>query len=156
MSYKELSTLYVRNCIAATNGLGLWSHCKKPVEVVKLVLERVTDIDNPKLNSKKMSGRYAHLLAYFNIKGPNSWDTHKDGLIYTDSKWLKEFRQRLVEMGFSYEAVQEVDYSEAMAQGSSFVELACYNIRYENKLSSKFIAEFIASKQTVRKIKRIG
>lgn len=63
---------------------------------------------------------FGELRVYFPKK---CWNIEKDGLIYTDSKWLKELRKYLRSIGFSEKASRDVDYSEQGMQGNNYVSL---------------------------------
>lgn len=97
---------------ATTDGKGHWSREKRTIGIVKLV------IDNFNVNCKK--NLYAELKAYFRKL---DWDHQKHGLIYTDRTWLKEFKNQLINIGFSQGAAAVVDYSEQGMQGDNYVSL---------------------------------
>ena len=88
-----------------TAGDGLWSDVSKPVQVTKLGLGYVND-----------EADFGELCVYFD----GTWDTRKDGLIYTDRLFLRELRDKLTDCGF---AGADVDYSEQGMQGSNYVSL---------------------------------
>lgn len=89
-----------------TDGSGLWSQRRARVLVTDIVIE---DLDYPELR------------VYFDTK---TWDTSRDGLIYTDTQWLIEAKNyfRVVER-FSARAVDEITYSEQGMQGTDYVSL---------------------------------
>jgi hypothetical protein len=89
--------------------MGYWSRC--PMRRVHISKIDVDDSTDP--------GVFGELQATFD-KG---WDCKKDGLIYTDSLWMKDFRQGLVALGFSQEAADNVSYSEQGMQGGKFVSM---------------------------------
>ena len=60
---------------------------------------------------------HGHLQVYFK---QSTWNTDRDGLIYTDPRWIKEFRKVLKELGFNPKGV---DYSEQGAQSWDYVDL---------------------------------
>lgn len=92
-----------------TNGKGLWSNVSKSVECTSVVLRYVSKAKD-----------FGELRVYFNTK---SWDTNKDGLIYTDPLFIKELRDCLQTFGFSLDAARDVDYSEQGMQGEDYVSL---------------------------------
>ena len=53
----------------------------------------------------------------------SEWNVEKDGIIYTDSRWIRELRIFLADDGFSLEAVEGVEYSEQGMQGDDYVSL---------------------------------
>jgi hypothetical protein len=94
------------NATFKTAGDGYWSKARRAV--------RVTDIDVPYINDEKDFGE---LCVYFDTK---TWDVEKDGLIYTDGRFLMELTTVLAEAGFD---VSDVSYSEQGMQGDNFVSL---------------------------------
>lgn len=92
-----------------TNGRGLWSDRKKSVRIHTMNLGYLDD-----------DGDFGELRVYFTKK---TWDIHRDGLVYTDPKWLTEFRRYLRSIGFSRNASYDVDYSEQGMQGRNYVSL---------------------------------
>ena len=99
------------NIACMTNGRGFWSCHQADVVLHKTVL-RVSDY-----------GDFApsfELKVYFTKR---SWDIREHGLIYTDLLWMRELRERLVEMGFSKKAVKDINYSEQGMQGHDYVSL---------------------------------
>ncbi len=61
---------------------------------------------------------FGDLRVYFDT---SVWDTEQDGLIYTDSLFLKELEDSLNKMGIHC----KMDYSEQGMQGDDFVSLDC-------------------------------
>jgi hypothetical protein len=112
------------NITANTNGVGLWSKHKTSVDVKELELHYLSR------NPEKKEVYRGELRAVFSIK---TWDTYKHGLIYTDRGWIKDFRQKLIQNGFSKKAAKAVDYSEQGMQGDNYVSLDA---------GSDFIKEF--------------
>lgn len=109
--------------IINTGGDGLWSREIRKVQLSKMSLAFA-------------SPSFADLNVFFTKK---SWDTYKHGLIYTDRRWLKEFRQLLVTLGFTAKASRDVDYSEQGMQGDNFVSL---------DVGKHFIKEYIAKSKS--------
>jgi hypothetical protein len=112
------------NISAATDGSGLWSRHKTNVTIKEIEVHRpFRRIDE----RDKFSGE---LRAFFSNK---DWDIRKHGLIYTDRGWLKEFRNKLMENGFSKKAANSVTFSEQGMQGDDYVSMDA---------GSEFIKEF--------------
>lgn len=106
------------NATIRTNGDGLWSDVAKNV--------KVTHFDAyPTIPGEMDCGE---VRAYFTKR---SWDISRDGLIYTDSLWLKEFKQLLKKQGFSSESLKHLNYSEQGMQGKEYVSLDCDGIFLE-------------------------
>ena len=93
-----------------TIGDGYWSNIKADVDVYRISVSYVAE-----------DQAWGELRVYFD---PDQWNTDSDGLIYTDSRFLEEFRSALVEkLGFTKEAINEVGYSEMGMQGYDWVSL---------------------------------
>lgn len=95
------------NQIISTTGKGLWSSVSKPVRVIGLDLAYVDEEDFG----------FGELRVEFDTR---TWDTDSDGLIYTDSGFLKGLRLYLNQLGL---AGSDVDYSEQGMQGEDYVSL---------------------------------
>lgn len=89
-----------------TAGDGYWSDLVGTVKTTYINLPYVNDEQD-----------FGELRVYFDTA---SWDVNEDGLIYTDSKFLKELRAKLNEIGM---AGADVDYSEQGMQGDNYVSL---------------------------------
>lgn len=100
---------------ARTNGKGLWSRAAQEVKVVKIKFDYIAEADTP----KDVAGSYATFRAYFD---PKTWKVARDGLIYTDPLWIRDFRLGLQDLGLAHHA-KEVDYTEQGMQGNNFVSL---------------------------------
>jgi hypothetical protein len=100
--------------ILNTNGRGLWSNKSKPVIVtgVDCIVGKIEDGDSERLMGE--------LMVRFDMA---SWDTDKDGLIYTDDLFLSQLREFLLTQGFTVETVNDVFYSEQGMQGDEYVSL---------------------------------
>ena len=110
------------------DGMGLWS--RRPfrrIHICKIDITYVNEIET-----------FGELQAKFD-KG---WDVRKDGLIYTDNLWIKDFRNGLVALGFSREAADDVDYSEQGMQGDNFVSM---------DIGKKFLDEWDTIRKSTRK-----
>ena len=90
-----------------TDGKGYWSSTAKAVRVEELVLNYVNE-----------DYTFGELCVYFNT---DDWDISALGLIYTDSKFMKELRKLLIAQGFSKAAAADVHYSEQGMQGKRYV-----------------------------------
>jgi len=88
-----------------TDGSGYWTEVAKSVQLTGLAL--------PYINDERDFGE---LKVYFSTR---SWDVRKDGLIYTDKRFIKELREFLKAQGLS----EDVDYSEQGMQGTDYVSL---------------------------------
>ena len=87
-----------------TNGNGYWSNKAKAVEITGLQLAYTNDeLD------------FGELRVFFNT---NTWDTNKDGLIYTDKQFMRELKELLTVQGFD---ASDVSYSEQGMQGDTYV-----------------------------------
>lgn len=101
-----------------TSGTGFWSDSSVPVFVTHMDLGYVDKEEH-----------FGELRVYFN----SSWNVSRDGLIYTDPNWIRDFRQWMVENLFSTIAANQVSYSEQGMQGDDYVSLDVREI---------FLAEF--------------
>jgi hypothetical protein len=87
-----------------TNGNGYWSNKAKAVEITGLQLSYTNDeLD------------FGELRVFFNT---NTWDTYKDGLVYTDKQFMRELKELLTIQGFD---ASDVSYSEQGMQGDTYV-----------------------------------
>lgn len=97
------------DAVCKTDGSGLWSQVEAEVTLTELTVPYVDEEED-----------FGELRVYFSTR---DWDLNKDGLIYTDKRWIAEFREALVAHGFSEEAAKDVDYSEQGMQGDDYVSL---------------------------------
>ena len=92
------------NATLHTSGGGYWSNTKDAEEITALLLSYTNDeLD------------FGELRVFFNT---NTWDTYKDGLIYTDKQFMRELKELLTSMGFD---ASDVSYSEQGMQGDTYV-----------------------------------
>ena len=91
---------------------GLWSNVAKAVTITDMTLGRATLWDDE--TEKDMFGE---LRVVFDTA---TWDTSKDGLIYTDRGFLKELQGFLDVHGLPG---KDVSYSEQGMQGDDYVSL---------------------------------
>ena len=110
--------------ILNTDGSGLWSQQAKSVIVTgaHCVITKMEDEDR----------LFGELMVRFD---PASWDTDKDGLIYTDDQFLNELHTFLKSQGFTADAADDVSYSEQGMQGDEYVSL---------DVSSEFCQEWLS------------
>lgn len=92
------------NTTLTTDGTGYWSTVRKNV--------RATSIGVSYINDERTFGE---LRVYFDT---DTWDVEKDGLIYTDNRFMSELTAKLAEAGFD---VSDLDYSEQGMQGDNYV-----------------------------------
>ena len=90
-----------------TDGKGLWTQFEKMVTLTRVKLSYVND-----------NGNFGELRAYFDT---DSWNVNVTGLIYTDPRWLDEFRSLMRTLGFTTHACNDIDYSEQGMQGDNYV-----------------------------------
>jgi hypothetical protein len=109
-----------------TSGDGHWSNSSQLVKVVRVELAYQND-----------EGDFGELRAYFDTM---SWDCNKHGLIYTDSKWLNEFRAMMRTLGFTSRACDDISYSEQGMQGNDYVSMdVCDQFMLEAEPMYRFI-----------------
>ena len=92
-----------------TAGNGYWSSTQKFVAINRV---RLAYLDE--------AGTFGELRAYFD---PKEWDVDNDGLIYTDSAWMKNFKTCMGTLGFSDAALDDINYSEMGMQGDRYVSM---------------------------------
>ena len=97
-----------------TGGNGLWSSKEKKVNIIKIAPVSVTK-------------DFVSFDAYFDKK---NWNPDKDGLIYTDERWIREFREELVKLGVTKKVAKSIDYTEQGMQGDDYVSLETDNIKF--------------------------
>lgn len=89
-----------------TSADGFWSDIERAVNIVDI--EATFDTED-----------FGELRVYFDT----TWDVTKDGLIYTDTQFLKEFRELLCQGGFTVDEALDVTYSEQGMQGDDYVSM---------------------------------
>lgn len=96
-----------------TNGKGHWSGVAKAVKCTHIEVTSNAEMD------------FGELRVYFDTA---SWDTSKDGLIYTDNLFLKELKVALANatldpcgVGYSEQGMQGVDYV-SLDVGGDFIK----------------------------------
>ena len=92
-----------------TDGKGLWSQFEKTVTILEVELRYVND-----------EGDFGELCARFDT---NTWNCDENGLIYTDPRWIDEFRGLMRSLGFTRQACDDITYSEQGMQGYNYVSM---------------------------------
>lgn len=92
-----------------TNGEGYWTRFEQTVTVVRVNIAYVSD-----------EGDFGELRAYFDTK---TWNVDEAGLIYSDPRWIDEFRGLMRSLGFTRTACEDITYSEQGMQGSNYVSM---------------------------------
>lgn len=90
--------------ILETDGGGYWTTEQKPVFVTEFTVPYINDEHS-----------FGELCVHFNT---NSWRPDRDGLIYTDKRFLKGLQEHLTGLGL---AGDDVSYSEQGMQGDNYV-----------------------------------
>ena len=99
-----------------TDGKGFWSLRKvstrnnKGIPIINMDVTISSDNES----------QWGSLRVFFDSK---IWVVTRDGLIYTDKRWLKDLRKYLRTQGFSQRATNHVWYSEQGRQGRNYVDL---------------------------------
>ena len=108
--------------LCMTKGDGYWSNASPTTVTISKVEMEVGEAYVDLYNYGVFLPIY--LKAFFPKK---SWNTDKQGLIYTDSLWLKNFR---VEFKIRFPALawlaSKIDYTEQGMQGDNFVSLSSH------------------------------
>lgn len=92
-----------------TSGKGYWTQFEQTVTVVGVKLAYVSD-----------EGDFGELRAYFDTK---TWDVNEAGLVYSDPRWIDEFRGLMRSLGFTRTACEDISYSEQGMQGTNYVSM---------------------------------
>ena len=100
-----------------TSGDGYWSNVAKPVEIVDMRINYVSDEQD-----------FGELCVYFNT---DTWNVNTDGLIYTDG----QFKQDLMQFVTQHGLVVDLCYSEQGMQGDNYVSL---------DVGAEFLASWVA------------
>lgn len=95
------------NFTCTTGGDGYWSNVKKNVTITLLDLSIPNYPDDP--------NEWLELMAYFDN---NDWNVYKDGLIYTDMAFFKQFLDELDKLGID---TSELNYSEQGMQSDKYI-----------------------------------
>ncbi len=97
---------------------GLWSDVAKAIAITDISLGQGTQWEDEK-------DIFGELRVYFDTA---TWDTREDGLIYTDTLFIKELREFLDAHGLPG---KDVCYSEQGMQGDDYVSLDAGTEFYE-------------------------
>lgn len=111
--------------LASTNGRGYWSDEKRTTKICTVAFDDIYgDLDpfRPASGKKKQPWIGVNLNVFFTNK---DWNNDKHGLIYTDNKWLKEFREGFIKRMKGFKPV-DLDYTEQGMQGKNYVSLCFY------------------------------
>lgn len=100
------TTIKTTGTVCNTNGKGFWTGQKRAVGIKHIELNYVNDEKD-----------YGHVLAFFRA---HDWNTERHSLIYTDPKFLADFRKFCNSIGLPG---RDVDYTEMGAQGNTYVSL---------------------------------
>lgn len=110
--------MIVVNKMLATDGKGYWTNKVKQVQVNGISLGYINE-----------EADFGELCVYFS---EDTWDVYKDGLIYTDQRFMRLLQGVLNAMGLDG---NDVHYSEQGMQGDEYV--SC-------DVGGKFIASWAA------------
>jgi len=105
--------------LASTDGKGKHSEEERIVRIIELKVAGLSTLYFPE---DPVTGQ---LRAYFVPDGfnPMEWNVDAYGLICSDRKWVREFKQALRDMGFTVRAVRDVSYSDKDLQGLNYVSM---------------------------------
>jgi hypothetical protein len=108
--------------IASTNGNGYWSSESRKTTIRTLGFDGIYGDLKPVRNGRRQKPWICvYVKAFFTGK---DWNIHNHGLIYTDNKWMKEFREGFKSLkrmkGFGH----DIDYTEQGMQGENFVSMS--------------------------------
>jgi hypothetical protein len=107
-SKNKINPIKFKPFTCTTSGDGWWSSQEdKNVKVIAIKPQIIWD-------------RHITFKAYFRKK---DWNWRKHGLIYTDSRWLREFRRNLIQLGVPSRIAKSIDYTEQGMQGNNYVSL---------------------------------
>jgi hypothetical protein len=96
-----------------TCGDGYWSNVAKEVYVESISMYIVNDAEE---GDGDLAVNYTEA----------TWDNSVDGLIYTDSLFLEQVKQFLIDNGFNADAVNAITYSEQGMQDDERVSCDAY------------------------------
>jgi hypothetical protein len=99
-----------------TCGDGYWSNVVKDVFVTSIGMYISTVNDEGYFGDGDLAVNYTEA----------TWDNSVDGLIYTDSAFLEQVQQFLIDNGFNAEAVNAITYSEQGMQDDERVSCDAY------------------------------
>ena len=114
--------------VLRTAGDGYWSDKAQAVQVTGIVLNYCDEDES-----------FGELCVFFN---DTTWDTSKDGLIYTDTRFEGEMCDWLTTLGYD---ASDVGYSEQGMQGDDYVSCdvgAAFIASYKAKHADEFAAMY--------------
>jgi hypothetical protein len=100
-----------------TCGDGYWSDKQKDVFVTSIGMYISTETDDGDFYDGDLAVNYTEA----------TWDNNVDGLIYTDSLFLQQVKQFLIDNGFDANAVNDISYSEQGMQDDERVSCDAYS-----------------------------
>jgi hypothetical protein len=100
-----------------TCGDGWWSNVSKAVFVESISMYISTESDDGDFYDGDLAVNYTEA----------TWDNNVDGLIYTDSLFLQQVKQFLIDNGFDVNAVNDITYSEQGMQDDERVSCDAYS-----------------------------
>lgn len=110
-----------------TCGDGYWSNVVKEVFVTSISMYIGTVQEDTYFCDGDLAVNYTEA----------TWDNSVDGLIYTDSAFLEQVKDFLINAGFDASAVEEISYSEQGMQDDERVSCDAYDFaQYIRKLSN--------------------
>ena len=116
------------NAVFKTAGDGYWSNKQKDVFITGMGMYISTEQDD---DNSFCDGDFAVMYT------EATFDNAVDGLIYTDSLFLQQVKQFLIDNGFDAEAVNSISYSEQGMQDNERVSCDAYEFAdYIRKLSN--------------------
>jgi hypothetical protein len=104
-----------------TCGDGYWSNIAKEVYVESISMY----ISTENINDEGEEAEYCDGDLAVNYTEA-TWDNNVDGLIYTDSLFLQQVKQFLIDNGFDANAVNDITYSEQGMQDDERVSCDAY------------------------------
>ena len=104
------------NVVFTTAGDGYWSNKRKKVNVTSISMYISTESDGDYFSDGDLAVNYTQA----------SWDNAKHGLIYTDSAFIAQVKQFLINAGFDANAVNDISYSEQGMQDDERVSCDAY------------------------------
>jgi hypothetical protein len=105
-----------------TCGDGYWSDIAKEVYVESICMY----ISTENINDEGEEAEYCDGDLAVNYTEA-TWDNNVDGLIYTDSLFLQQVKQFLIDNGFDANAVNDITYSEQGMQDDERVSCDAYS-----------------------------
>lgn len=110
-----------------TCGDGYWSNVVKDVFVTSISMYIGTVNEDDYFGDGDLAVNYTEA----------TWDNNVDGLIYTDSAFLEQVKDFLINAGFDASAVEEISYSEQGMQDDERVSCDAYDFaHYMRKISN--------------------